>query len=128
MKGSCSSPAPEDWEETFLSLPPPPQCSSSIFLTHLFHSILLQLHVLIKPPLVHSLFHAVSWMVFIPAQTGLTSYFSKTCLYWWSQRKNAPETEPRILQTGHSNPFAVGEHFQNIRPCFGWLKGKAFLK
>ena len=62
------------------------------------------------------------------AQTSLTSYFSKLHLYWWSQRKNAPETEPRILQTGQSKPFAVGERFENICPCFGWLKGKGFLK
>lgn len=128
MKGTCSSRAPADWEEAFP--PPRPQCSSPIFLTHLFNSILLQLHVLIKPLLVFvdSLFHAVSWMVFIPALTGLTSYFSKTCLHWWSQRKNASETQPKILQTGYSNPFAIGEHFQNICPCFGWLKRKAFLK
>lgn len=67
-------------------------------------------------------------MVFILAQTSLTSYFSEMRLYWWSQRKNAPETEPRVLQTVHSKPFAVGEHFQNICLSFGWLKGKGFLK
>lgn len=48
-------------------------------------------------------------------------------LCWWSQKKNAPETGTRILQTGHSKPFAVGEDTQNICQYFGWLR-KRFLK
>lgn len=32
-------------------------------------------------------------------------------LFWWSQKKNAPESGTRIL---HSKPFAVGEDTENI--------------
>lgn len=106
----------------------PVQFSCTFDLSVAFHFIAASCSNETALVLVDSLFHAVSWMVFILAQTSLTSCFSKTHLYWWSQRKNASETEPRILQTGHSKPFAVGEHFQNICPCFDWLKGQGFLK
>lgn len=103
-----------------------PQCTLDLSVA--FHFIAASCSNKTSLVLVDSLFHVVSWMIFILAQTSPTSYFSKTHLYWWSQRKNAYETEPRILQTGHSKPFGVGEHFQNIHPCFGWLKRKGFLK
>lgn len=107
------------------------QCSSLVCTSDssiAFHFLAASCASKIFLVLADALFHAVSWMVFILAQASLTLYFSKTHLYWWSRRKKAPETEPMIFQTGHSKLFAVGEHFQNICLCFGWLKGKRFQK
>lgn len=126
MKATSSFPVPKVWEETFCF-----QCSSLVCTSDssiAFHFLAASCASKIFLVLADALFHAVSWMVFILAQASLTLYFSKTHLYWWSRRKKAPETEPVILQTGHSKLFAVGEHFQNICLCFGWLKGKRFQK